>query len=592
MWSEPVTFEGTISVTAPGGGTPTGTVRFQTDSVDIAGCTEAPIVSSTASCTTSALAFGAQQITAIYSGSPDHLTSTSANLQHTVDLAGTTTVVSSSDPTTTFDAPVTYTAAISPVAPATVAPGSGTVSFEVDSVPVAGCATQPVTAGAATCVTTSEPVGAPSITAVYSGDATRYSGSTSTAIIQTVGNASSAVAISSSDSSSVFSEEVTLTATTSAVAPATTTPAGGTMSFTVNTVPITGCTTQTVTAGVATCATGALPVGALNAISAVYSGDANFNTSTAPSQTQAVSKAATTSAAVSNQPTSTWNDSVTFTITVTQVAPATLAPSSGTASFTIAGTAIVGCEARPVVAGIATCVTSVVPTGTSSVIATYSTDPSYLSSVAPAVTQTVSRANTNIALVSNHHPSRFGQVITLTATVTSTAGTPTGTVSFFVRKKDMTFDLLGTRALAGGVASIDTAALPVRIGTVLATYNTSTNFLTSSREIDQTVSRSFSRTLMRSSDRTTSFGRPVSFSVVVASDGDGAGTPTGLVALYMVRPNNSRQWIGRGNLSSGATTIVVSDLPVGTYKIVAEYRGSITHRPSHRSLTQTITVPL
>ena len=91
------------------------------------------------------------------------------------------------------------------------------------------------------------------------------------------------------------------------------------------------------------------------------------------------------------------------------------------------------------------------------------------------------------------------------------------------------------------------------------------------------------------SRKNSHLGDPVTYGVVVSPVSPGAGTPTGLVALYRERANGSRQWIGRGNLRSGETAIRVTDLPLGRYKIIAVYRGSTTFRPSQRSMTQTVT---
>src|SRR5262249_13571034 len=59
----------------------------------------------------------------------------------------------------------------------------------------------------------------------------------------------------------------------------------------------------------------------------------------------------------------------------------------------------------------------------------------------------------------------YGQPVTLTATVASAAGMPTGSVDFF----DGT-TLLGTVVLSGGVASFTTAALAVGSHSISAAY--------------------------------------------------------------------------------------------------------------------------
>jgi hypothetical protein len=144
--------------------------------------------------------------------------------------------------------------------------------------------------------------------------------------------------------------------------------------------------------------------------------------------------------------------------------------------------------------------------------------------------------------------------------------------------------------LSAGVATFTTSSLPVQIGYIVADYAATTNYMGSSITVANTVSRSLSRTLLTASPRNSTLGAPVTYKVVVSSDGEGEGTPTGLVTLYREVNNSSRQWIGQGNLKTGGILMITTtDLPLGSYRIIAEYRGSATHRPSARSMTQTVT---
>ena len=80
---------------------------------------------------------------------------------------------------------------------------------------------------------------------------------------------------------------------------------------------------------------------------------------------------------------------------------------------------------------------------------------------------------TKTALVSSPNPSNFGQLVTFTATVTSTGkGAPTGTVSFF----DGTTNL-GTSPLnSSGVATFMISTLTVGTHSITAMYNGDANF--------------------------------------------------------------------------------------------------------------------
>jgi hypothetical protein len=229
------------------------------------------------------------------------------------------------------------------------------------------------------------------------------------------------------------------------------------------------------------------------------------------------------------------------------------------------------------------------PVGAASITAVYSGVPSYTTSTSPAITQTVGKTATVTALVSDHNPSRSGQAVTLTATVTSAAGQPTGTVLFYQVERDSSHTLLDSAPLTAGVASITTSAMHVRIGTVIADYNGSASYAASTHTSPQTVSRSFSLTLMRSSQKRSTLGQAVTFTVTVASEGEGSGTPTGKVELFNL--DGTPMSLGTAKLKNGVATFTMSDIPVGTHKIGANYLGSETHRESKRTMTQTVSNP-
>src|SRR5215813_13359693 len=89
---------------------------------------------------------------------------------------------------------------------------------------------------------------------------------------------------------------------------------------------------------------------------------------------------------------------------------------------------------------------------------------------------TNNKAATAAAVVSSVNPSDFGQSVTFTATVTSGAGTPTGTVQF----KDNGANLGVPVALnPSGVAQFTTTTLTGGAHTIAADYSGDTNFLTS-----------------------------------------------------------------------------------------------------------------
>src|SRR5947199_745548 len=109
---QPLTLTATVSPVAPATGVPTGTIAFKDGAVTIG---TAPLVNGVATLTISTLFPGAHSLTAVYSGSLDFLTSTSAAvIQNVAGNASTTTLGSSSNPVRRRQA-VTFTATVSPV---------------------------------------------------------------------------------------------------------------------------------------------------------------------------------------------------------------------------------------------------------------------------------------------------------------------------------------------------------------------------------------------------------------------------------------------------------------------------------------------
>jgi hypothetical protein len=95
-------------------------------------------------------------------------------------------------------------------------------------------------------------------------------------------------------------------------------------------------------------------------------------------------------------------------------------------------------------------------------------------------TLTVQKAATTTALSSSPNPSALSQNVTFTAAVTSTAGTPTGTVTFKDGASPISCTNAGGQTLNGsGVATCQTAALTAGPHTITADYSGDTNFVTS-----------------------------------------------------------------------------------------------------------------
>ena len=233
-------------------------------------------------------AAGSYTVVANYtSNNPNYTNAHSSPLSFRVSQANTTTALTSGTNPSRSGQAVTFTATVAAISPGAGTP-TGTVTFDDNGTPFAD-GTVTLSSGVATFSTSSLAVGTQSITAVYSGD-TNFTTSTSNAVSQVVDQASrtTALALTSGTNPSTSGQPVTFTATVAVVSPGTGTPTG-TVTFDDNGTQI---GTGTLTAGVATFSTSSLAVGT-QSITAVYSGDTNFTTSTSSAHSQVVNTPAT-----------------------------------------------------------------------------------------------------------------------------------------------------------------------------------------------------------------------------------------------------------------------------------------------------------
>src|SRR6202142_4132812 len=177
--------------------------------------------------------------------------------------------------------------------------------------------------GIATFTTITLPAGADSITAVYSGNAA-FATSTSTAVSETVTLVVTATTLVAAPNPAIVGQSITLTATG---APAPTGAPLGTVNFFNGATSLGSGTVNS--SGVATLNTSSLPVGT-DSLTAVYSGNAGFATSTSTAIGETVILAPTTTTlTVAPSP---LFDGQTATLMAT-VSPAPTGPPAGSVNF-------------------------------------------------------------------------------------------------------------------------------------------------------------------------------------------------------------------------------------------------------------------
>ena len=545
----------------------TGTITFK-DGEAVLGT--ATLISGMATYTTSTLSVSGNphSITAVYGGDVNFAASTSNVLAQNITQATSTTFLMSSLNPSVYGIPVTFTATISGAA------ATGTVTFRDGS---STLGTGIISGGTATYTTSALSVaGSPhSVTAVYGGDA-NYGGSISGVIYQTVDKVLPVITVVSSLPTSTHGNPVTFTATVEDPG------ATGTVTFRDGAATLGSGTLSGGSPNTATYTTSALG-GGPHSITAAYSGDGNFLTSTSGVLTQTVNKASTTTDVHSSLPTSTYGNSVTFTATVTGVgATGTVTFMDGVTSF---GTGTLS-------SGSAAYTTSALGAGGRLITAVYNGDGNFATSTSGAIPQTVNKASTATNVVSSSPTAAYGSPVTFTATIAGAGAT--GTVTFMDGAAT-----LGTGVLSGGspnTATFTTSALGVAGSPhmISAVYGGDPNHTESnSSPVTQTTTRAGTTTSITSDFQTAALNTPVTFTATVTS---GA---TGTVQFY----DNGTTLLDTKTLSSGLAVSTISTLGLGNHQITAIFSGdsnfnqSSTVTPAalvvvaHTSLTTILSVP-
>ncbi len=464
----------TVTPTQSASVSPSGTVTFydyETTPIATVGVSTLTGVT-TATLDTSNLMAGPHSITATYSGDPTFGSSSStAPVGLSVAEATTTVTVASSADSSVVGQAVVLTVTISS---STSAPGeTGTVQFDDNGTMIGSGA---VSGGQATLQSSSLAQGAHPITAVYEGDDDFVGTSSTNTVNQTVNQASTSTGVSSSSDPGSVGQTINYTATVIVDSPGSGTPTG-TVSFGDGGNPIPTCqglalpSTQPPRV---TCSQ-AYGTDTSHSITATYSGDANYITSTG-GLAETVLPVSTTTSVVVSPPASTYGQSVTLT--------ATVAPTIGTANpagavtFTDNGTTL-GTSTLSTTGGVTTTsmLLTTLPVGSDSIGASFDGSTDFLASSSTAATPiAVSRAPTTLGLLTSLNPSTFAQSVVLTATLFPTTGSgETGMVTFFDNGT-----AIGTSSVSNGQSTLSTTALPVGTDAITASYGGDGDFVGSS----------------------------------------------------------------------------------------------------------------
>ena len=500
--------------------TATGGVQFM-DGATVLG--SATLSNGSATLGTSALAGGSHSVTAVYGGDANYLGSTSGVLMQTVKFV-TSTTIGTDLSSVVYGQQVTLLATVTPSA------ATGTVQFTEGATVLA---TVPVSGGTASFPISRLSTGTHSISAAYSGDALNGN-STSAPMTLTIGKASSMVATASSVNPAVSGQVVTFTAT---VTPAAAT---GTVQF-LDGPTVLG--SAAVSGGVAALSTSSLGAGS-HSITAVYSGDTNYNSTSAGLAETVKGTTATTLSAN--------NSSIALGQTVQLTASVAPASATGTVQF-LDGASSLGII--PLSGGTAAAAVSNLAVGSHTFVAVYSGDGYDVASTSPAAAVTVSKANSSAALSSSQNPAVAGQSVTFSVTVAPTGAT--GTVQF---KDGAT--VLGTVTVAGGAASFATSTLAAGSHSITAVYSGDGNYNGASASLSQII-KATTTTVLSANSSSIALGQTVQLTASVTP-----ASATGTVQFL-----NGASALGTVAVSGGAGVLAVSNLAVGSHTLTAVYSG-------------------
>jgi hypothetical protein len=172
---------------------------------------------------------------------------------------------------------------------------------------------------------------------------------------------------------------------------------------------------------------------------------------------------------------------------------------------------------------------------------------------------------TTTTLASSENPSKLGDLVTLTATVAGSSGTPTGTVTF----SDSSATLATVALNGAGAATFSTASLAAGVHVLGASYSGAAGFAPSqsSSLAQQVIAPAATSTALVSSTNPALAGAAVTFTATVSS---ASGTPVGTVTF-----TDSVTTLGTARLNAaGVASFTTSSLSTGTHSITAVYAGA------------------
>jgi hypothetical protein len=596
-------------------GTPTGTVEFEANGVDLPGCSAVILSSGSATCAVPAgLAAGSYQVVALYSGDANFNESdtTATPLTEVVNAASTSLGLSADNNAVVTGQPVTFTAAVSVVAPGAsgVVNPSGTVEFQANGIDIAGCSAKPLDPVllSAQCTATAGFSANAAITAIYSGDTNFLTASATLA--ESVSKDATSVSVTASPSAPTNGQSLTYTASVVPIGPGAGVPTGTfTFTITASKGAAPACTTSNSVAlsgGNAQCVIAAnkLVAGVTYTASATYRGDAGFLASTG-NLTQTVGRSASVVTVSADSNPAALGASVTFRAVVSGGGSAT-----GTVTFAITSHSgfAVSCKASNTVTlsgGAAQCSVRagqlLASESAYQVSVAYSGNTTLLAGTG-ALTEPVVTASTSTQVSTSPAATRTGAALSIKAVVTSSGLASiarTGTVTFAVTGAggDPVSCTGGNQAeLVGRNAFCSIPPGVLRAGdgpySIRATYSGDGNFQSSTATTSQTVTALATHLGLQSSENPAHPGDQVVLTATLTPTASNGGVVTGTVVFSFAGTNPpscaGRTTVALANNVASCTITIGGGAAKASYSVGASFGGSADYGASSDTLTEKV----
>ena len=567
---QPVQFTASVIGNVPGSGTPSNgdLITFEDNGAFIGNGT---LAGGVASFTDSSLTLGTHTITAIFAGDASYIGSTGTLAGYTVAPSATTTTVSAVPASpTVFGQLVTISATVGAASPGTGIPANGDPVAFYDGAAVAGnlIGTGTLISGVASVNTSSLIVGTHTLTAVFGGDAS-YTASTGTLANYAITQAGTTTTLAPM-ANIVYGQPAVFTATVTA-ASGVGTPTSGTITFFDGGTSL-GTATLSGTNSAAFTTTNPLALGN-HSITAVYNGGGNFLASPASNnQIQNVGQAGSSVAIAESAPTVGLGMPVTFTATVTPLAPSTAAITSGTVTFkdgavTIGTVTLSGTN-------VATLNTSTLTLGAHQISASYAATADYTGSTSSLLLETILNVAT-ITPTSTPLAPLFGQTTSLTVGVTGTGAAPTGTVTIIDNTTSTTLasNVSFASAIDIGDGTVLHPYLAAGVHSLTIQYSGDSNYAPGTKTISLTVGMAVTTTTLTPSAASPAvFGEPLIFTATVnVTNPVGGAAPTSGTVTF----KDGGSLLGTVTLSgTNVATYSSATFTVATHSITATYSGS------------------